>query len=174
MSGVSLKYQSLSLAIAGYRWLSLIAHCYRYNIQLYAKTSSQSWDLRAIDKMVSKKESDQKGVDLCTFTREVTKPNASGTVWARIRAQRSSTLLLHSIEFASNYRVALSLLWVPEDESKLNWVHCFSLSNNHHKKSIFDSDVSFQWWNLEHTLRNIHENKINWRFVLLYSLYREG
>ena len=68
--------------------------------------------------MVSKKESDQKGVDLCT--REVTKPNASGTVWARIRAQRSSTLLLHSIEFASNYRVALSLLWVPEDESKLN------------------------------------------------------
>ena len=70
--------------------------------------------------MVSKKESDEKGVDLCTFTREVTKPNASGTVWARIRAQRSSTLLLHSIEFASNYRVALSLLWVPEDESKLN------------------------------------------------------
>ena len=46
-------------------------------------------------------------------------------------------MLLHSTEFARNYHVALSLLWVAGDESNLKWMQCFSLSNNHLKKSIF-------------------------------------
>ena len=69
--------------------------------------------------MVSIKESEQKGVALCIFAREeeAAKPNASGTAWARITAQRSSPLLLHSTEVIRNYHVALSLLWVAGDES---------------------------------------------------------
>ena len=69
--------------------------------------------------MVSIKESEQGcPLHICQ-RRKAAKPNASGTAWARITAHRSSTLLLHSTEFARNYHVALSLLWAAGDESNL-------------------------------------------------------
>ena len=69
--------------------------------------------------MVSIKESYQKGVALCTFAREKRLRNQMllELLGPEKSAQRSPTLLLHSTELARNYRVALSLLWVPEAKS---------------------------------------------------------
>ena len=122
-----------------YRWLSLIVHCYRYNIQLRRKDlklTSRSQGYWQNCQYKRKRTEGSCPLYICQ-RRKAAKPNASGTTWARITAHRSSTMLLHSTEFARNYHVALSLLWVAGDESNLKWMQCFSLSNNHLKKSIF-------------------------------------
>ena len=114
-SGVSLKKkQSLSLAIADSSLLPLQYSALAQRSQANAEISGPltKW---SVSKKANRRELplahllEKKGCETKCFWN----------CFGRITSHRSSTLLLHSNEFAHNYHVALSLLWVAGDESNL-------------------------------------------------------